>query len=268
LRRVLFLIVLSAVCGGRSIADRASSEWLIGPMQRFDPIGPAGNYTATAAIAAPAVISLDTRPEFMFGHLSTNGSFDGDDVFFLRSKRFGFATESVHREGEEGMRRYTLSMSNRYNATSAMGVTYTHHTSADPDLDDLSSLDLSIAVHPRPSIGALLVARNVGRTKFRGGHIERFFEGGVNTSHYGGRFGLFLHGRLDEGDSLDKGSLYAGGHLLVGRSLLLRGKIDDRSEIVTGAEVILSQFAVGFNYYTGDDGGDGGISYFRMFALR
>lgn len=266
--RSLFISFWMVLLSGAAVlCDSSSVGYLISPLQRFDPVSPAGNLTSGAVITAPATLIFDNRPELMFGHFSTNGSFEEDQVLCIRTKQLGFGTESIHFEGEEGMRRYTLALSTRYGARSALGLSYTLHSSGDKDLRDLSSLDIGLALRAGGSFDFLFTARNLGRTRFRGERIDRFYEAGFQASLMRGRIGFFMHGRLAEGDTVEEGNLYAGGHLFASRSLLLSGRIDEERDVVTGAEVLFTQFAVGFNYFTGDDG-EGGFSYFRMFALR
>ncbi len=241
--------------------------YLISPLQRFDPVSPATNPGASAVATAPALLIMNNRPELLFGYFSAKGTFEDDQAFYVRTKRIGFGTESVHIDGEEGMRRYTLTLANLYGARSALGISYTLHSSTDKELRELNSLDMNFALRPIDSIGLVLTARNLGRTRFRGERINRFYEAGVGASAARGRIGFFLHGRLVEDDSIREGDLYIGGHLYTSKSLLLHGRIDNNREVVTGAEIRFAQFAVGFNYFT-NNGEDGGFSYFRMFALR
>ncbi len=261
-------VAMLLVCGAFSGAAAIGPERLIGPAERFDPGGAAGDRTALAVIRAPAFLALEERPEVMFGRLQTDGSFDGDGTLYIRSRRFGFGTESIHFEGEESARRYTVSLASRYDPRTAIGVTYTFYTSDDADMGDLSSIDLSYGVRTSGRMAFLFAARNLGRAAFRDERIDRFYETEVSILVAGGRGGLYIRGRMSENTSPRDAAFFAGASFAAGRTLLFRARVDDEGDVAAGVELLLRRFALGFSWLSGGEGGPGGLSYFRMFAFR
>ncbi len=245
------------------------AELLVGPVSRFGPYPWAGDAAATAVYSSPGELGLAVSPEILFGRFSTDGLFDEDDVLFIRSRRFGFGVESMSIEPDRKMKRYVASLASPVGNTSALGVSYSLFTSDDPDLDDLTSLDISLAFRPAGKLLAVFAARNINETELGDRKVERYYEGGLRSNHFRKRLGLFVQARIEAGDKLRDGDYVGGVEYRALSWLLLRARVDDREEPAGGAEILFDSFAIGFQYFQDSRvGDDGGFTYFRLMSSR
>ncbi len=241
-----------------------------------DPSPWASNGTATAVVMAPAVLGGRPKPEFLYGRLAVqDGPFDGDDMFYVRGKRFGLGTEKVHLSrgalGADSLtspdfRRYTFAFGSPSSPRTSFGVSYTYITSSDDELDGLSSIDLGVSGRMTLRYTFHITARNVNRSRLDESKLARFYEIGTRGVYLKNKLGLFAQWSVVEGEADDGGLGVFGAEVKRGSSMLLRGRIDTEGNSALGTEFLFSSYSLGFHYLFDDAWKSGLFTYVRIFA--
>lgn len=241
-----------------------------------DPSPWASNGTATAVAMAPAMLGSRPKPEFMYGRLAVrDGPFDGDDMYYLRGKRFGLGTEKVNLSrgalGADSLtspsfRRYTFAFGSPSSPRKSFGVSYTYISSDNGDLDGLSSIDLGMSGRMSARYTFHFTARNVNRSRLDDSKLARFYEIGTRGVYFQKKLGLFAQWSVVEGEADDGGVAVFGSEYRRGSSMLFRGRADTEGNSALGTEYLFSSYSIGFHYLFDDDWESGLFTYVRIFA--
>jgi hypothetical protein len=261
---LLALLVLPAVA---SPAERPE-EVLVGTIARFDPVPQAGNRYASAVATAPAWLVMEERPEIVYGQVDTEGVFDEDNLLCVRSRVFGFATESFAWTEERTMRRYTLSVAKRLDRNAAIGIAYTWCASDDADLDAVDSWDLGLAWKPLPRIDLAANARNLLRTEFGEFKLGRIVEAGARAALLPNALFVFAEARRFAGDDLADVVPVFGAEFEPFGFLTLRGRADTESTQGLNIELTYGSSSIGFHYLFRKGEEDGSLAYLKLHIPR
>ncbi len=268
-RPLVFVLLFAAVLLPRgSGAGLRPEEVLVGVAERFDPVPWAGNRYASAVLTAPAWLSLEDRPEVLYGRLDMDGLLDGETVLCIRSKSFGFATESFHWTEERKLRRYVFALSRRINRDLAVGVSYAWHVSKDEELDELSSWDGSVAWTPHWRVELSGAGRNLMRTDFGPLELGRIYEAGARFIVWDRRLNGFVQARRFAGDDAGEIVPIFGAELFPRRYVTLRGRADTDGHQGLGIELRFDTASIGFHYQFSDGEEDGVFAYARLHTPR
>lgn len=265
---VFILLLAGLLLPGGSHAGPRPEEVLIGVAERFDPVPWAGNGYASAVLTSPAWISLEDRPEVLYGRLDMDGILDGETVLSIRSRSFGFATESFHWTDDRKLRRYVFALSRIIDRNLAIGLSYAWHVSKDDDLDELSSWDGSVAWIPHWRVELSGTGRNLKRTDFGPLELGRIFEGGARFIVWDRRLNGFVQARHFAGDDPDEIVPILGAEFFPRRYVTLRGRADTDGHQGLGIELRFDTASIGFHYQFSDGEEEGAFAYAKLHAPR
>ncbi|MFH1277816.1 MAG: hypothetical protein ABIK65_05510 [Candidatus Eisenbacteria bacterium] len=260
---LFFLFVAHAVPG-----EGRDEEVLVGAASRFDPVPWAGNRFSTAVLTAPGWLGLVERPELLYGQLSSEGILDGDNLLCVRSRGFGFATESFHVLEDRETRRYVVALGRLFTRGWAVGLSYSWYSSDDGDLDDLTSWDIGIAGRPHPRIEVSATGRNLLRTELGPKELGRFYEAGVRGFLVPRRLTLFAQARHFRGDDYEEMIPVGGVEFFPTTYLALRGRADTDGNQGLGIEIIFDTASIGFHYRFEEGRENGSLAYVKLHVPR
>jgi len=265
LARLLVLFLPAILIGGSvAAAEPRQEDVLVGIASRFDPVPWAGNRYASAVFTSPASLGLVERPELLYGQLRTDGALDEENVFCVRSRGFGFATESFSWTEERTMRRYTVALARRTGVGTAVALAYTYHRSDDDDLDALSSWDAAFAWTDGKRLSLTGAGRNLFRTKLGEKKLGRIWEGALRVDAVPHRLGFFAQARWFAGDDWDEMVPIFGIEGTPLSFVTLRGRADTDGNQGLGIELLYGSASVGFHYHFTDGAEEGSFAYVKL----
>jgi hypothetical protein len=259
----VLLILLLSLAGAKAAQDR-NETLLIGLFSRFDPVPWAGNGYASAVVTSPGFLAFRNRPEILYGRMQSDGFLDGDEAVAVRSKQFGFATESLHASDSLEMRRFTVAFSQMVRPGFAIGLSYTWHTSDDDDLDELSSWDAGFGWVPHRRLQLSGTGRNLLRTEYLGIETGRSYELGARSPLVRETLSVFAQARYFAGDSWDEIVPEGGVEYRPFDFLQLRGRADTGGRQALGVELIYGSSSIGFHYAFADGSEEASFAYVKL----
>lgn len=261
---LLFFLLLAGAARGEGRPE----DLLVGLASRYDPVPWAGNRFASAVLTAPGWLGLVERPELLYGQLESEGIVDGDNLLGIRSRGFGFATESLHLLEDREARRYLVALGRRVSREAAVTLAYSWYSSNDGDLDDLTSWDIGIAGRWRSRIEYSLTGRNLLRTEFGPIELGRFYEAGVRGMVFPRKLTLFAQTRHFRGDDFGELVPVGGVEFFPTNYLALRGRADTEGSQGLGIEIIFDTASIGFHYLFQEGEEDGSFAYLKLHVPR
>jgi len=257
-------LVLLLSLAATAAADDRDETLLIGLFSRYDPVPWAGNGYASAVATSPGFLGFRDRPEILYGRMQSDGFLDGDEVVAVRSKQFGFATESIHVSDQAEMRRFTLAFSRMIRPGFAIGLAYTWHTSEDDDLDALSLWDFGFGWVPHRRLQVSGTGRNLLRTEYRGVETARSYELGLRTPLIQETIFLFAQARYFAGDSWNEIVPEGGVEYRPFDFLQLRGRADTGGRQALGLELVYGSSSIGFRYTFDQGNEEASFAYVKL----
>ncbi|MBM3321823.1 MAG: hypothetical protein FJY73_14255 [Candidatus Eisenbacteria bacterium] len=266
--RVRALLLASILVPSLAPAGERVERVLVPIASRFDPVPWAGNRYATAVATAPAWLAMEERPEIVYGQVQTEGILDEDNLLCVRSRAFGFATESFAWAEERTMRRYTLAVAKRVDRNAAIGIAYTWCASDDDDLDAVDSWDIGLAWKPHPRIDLVANGRNLFRTEFGEFKLGRIYEAGARAALLPNALFVFAEARRFAGDDFGDIIPVFGAEYEPFGFLTLRGRADTESTQGLNIELTYGSSSIGFHYLFRKGEEDGSLAYLKLHVPR
>lgn len=268
MNRKLPILVFALLAFSVPAGAERNEAVLLGIAARFDPVPWAGNRFSTAVISAPGWLGMLDRPEVLYGQVTSEGPFDKDNLLCVRSRGFGFATESFHWGDSLETRRYMVAVGHRLGANAAVAIAYSWFGSDDPDLDALTSWDAGFAYRLGWRLEASLTGRNLLRTGFGGFELGRFYEAGLRATVIDRKLTLFGQGRHYRGDDFDEIVPVFGAEFFPMNYLTLRARADTDGNQGLDIEIVFETASVGFHYRFVDGAEDGSLAYVKLHVPR
>jgi len=178
-------------------------------------------------------------------HSYTDSSFRGNTGLFFSSGNLGFSVEWLGYQLPEWYRKYTLASGFKIVEGLYLGSSYSWFGSEMKEYDDLSSWNIGVLARPRPFSSFGFVVKDLNRSKFKGGVIDRSYNFGIALRPFDDRVTFSVDGSIYEYQRLEDLKTRYGAEVEVLDGLILSGDIDDDGNFGINFRINFPQMGVG-----------------------